>query len=573
MIGRVFGSAIACTSLLSLSLVEARPLLPLSWVQPPLSLQQRPGTAALATPIPPTQGVIRGRVIDDGSGEAVSGASVSLLFAGGERIATADGEGRFEASGLAPGSYRVYATSAGYVEGRHGQRIPGEDGTSVDVNGGQATSGIVVRLRRAGVIAGRIFDASGEGLSGIEIELHARLYLAGGATWRPVAFARTGEFGAFRLSDLEPADYRVKAHTGGQRRSATTEPPTVYAPTYFPQTMWPDEALSVTVSAGQELAGVDFALLAVETFDVNGVVVDPGHELGRTTVQYAPAETPGPGRTVAVASDGTFRIPDLIPGEYVLRTIPPELSIPPMAIPGVPVRVDDHQSGVELITRRGARLEGRIIGDRGRPLSFDLSTLRLGLEMRPGDGSIFLTDLVAAVRSDGAFSLGGAVWPATLRVSELPAGWFVKTVRFSGRDITHDATAFGEGVRRGLEVVLTDEPARLTDVSGSVTDRRGNAVSNYMVVVFPADRDRWRQPSPFVHGLRPNQDGRYRVQSLPPADYLAVAVTSLPQNAWADIQVIDQLWSQATPFQLEEGQQVTVNLQLSRTPAGLPAVR
>ena len=499
---------------------------------------------------------------------------MSLVYPGGERLVTTDTEGRFDARGLEPGSYRVYGKANGYIESQYGQRLPGEGGTYVEVIGGRITADITVRLRRASVVGGRIFDESGDGFAGVEVELHRRQYLPRGVTWVPVAFGQTDALGLFRIGELQPAEYRIKAYTPGHPRPVNADGNVVYAPTYFPSTTRLEEALPLVVSAGQELLGVDFALLAVQTFDVTGIVIDPMNPtLGRAAVRYTRTDTQGLGETVQVAADGTFRIPGLVPADYVLRGIPPNLSMPAAAIPGFQVTVDDHLSGVELVVNRGARLEGRIVADGGRPLTFDPSQLRVGLEMRPGNGGIILAASMASVQSDGTFSLDGAVQPTTLAISKLPPPWAVQAVRLNGRDITHDATDFGEGVVRGLQVVLTDAPVGPTRVSGLVTDHTGDAVSNYIVVVFPENRDRWWPPAPFVHAMRPGQDGQYRIQALPPADYLAVAVESLPQFSWADVEVLAQLWPHATRFRLDDGSHVTVNLRLSRTPAGLPVVR
>ncbi|MDP6581841.1 MAG: hypothetical protein QF681_14400 [Vicinamibacterales bacterium] len=65
------------------------------------------------------------------------------------------------------------------------------------------------------------------------------------------------------------------------------------------------------------------------------------------------------------------------------------------------------------------------------------------------------------------------------------------------------------------------------------------------------------------------QGGNYRIDGLPPADYLAIAVDSLPRFAATSPEVLERLWPQATPFRLDDGEQQLLNLRLARTPAGL----
>ena len=84
-------------------------------------------------------------------------------------------------------------------------------------------------------------------------------------------------------------------------------------------------------------------------------------------------------------------------------------------------------------------------------------------------------------------------------------------------------------------------------------------------------------PSPFVRRVRADPGGRYHIERLPPADYLALALEPLPSTARGIGQrpappgpeLLERLWSQATPFQLADGEQQVLNLSLARTPPGL----
>ena len=82
---------------------------------------------------PTDEGVVQGQVVDDGTGQPIPEAYVSVSGSDGETVATADADGRYELRGLAPGSYRVFARAGGYVEGEHGQRQPADPGRMVEV--------------------------------------------------------------------------------------------------------------------------------------------------------------------------------------------------------------------------------------------------------------------------------------------------------------------------------------------------------------------------------------------------------------------------------------------------------
>jgi hypothetical protein len=230
------------------------------------------------------------------------------------------------------------------------------------------------------------------------------------------------------------------------------------------------------------------------------------------------------------------------------------------------VTVEDDVSGVEVMLKRGDRVEGRIIRDGARRLPFDPKSLRLGAELRGGlFGMHFAFAVASPVQADGSFALQNVVGPTTFRVSDLPEGWMVKSVSVDGVDVTDKPVDLGGGATHRAEIVLTD--AR-TEINGRVTDQAGRPATNYIVVVFPADQAKWRPPSRVVQATRSRHDGSYRFDRLPPTDYLAAALVSLPWGAWTDTGLLERLQASATQFRLDDGEQQVLDLRLSPAPEG-----
>jgi hypothetical protein len=328
---------------------------------------------------------------------------------------------------------------------------------------------------------------------------------------------------------------------------------------------------------------VDFALVTITPRVVTGTLIDPTEpRFDHAQVIMSPlgGSTFGE-QTVPVASDGRFQVRNVLPGDYMLHAQDPgfwqdSAKFARWFAAAQLITVVDDLADVKLVARRGAHVEGRLVRDGGETLPFDPGTIRVGiaqwLESRPG-----ITDFQRqigagppGVQSDGTFTMEIPGGPSSLQVENLPQNWTVKTIRLDGSDITDRPTDFGDGGRRRVEIALTD---RVANVTGRVTDRNGRVVGNYTVVIFPEDKDHWKPPTRFVRGARPLQDGSFRIEALPPGDHLAIAVDSLPQDAWVDPGVLDRLYPLATRFRLSEGEQRTLQLKLSPTPEGLLAER
>ena len=84
------------------------------------------------------------------------------------------------------------------------------------------------------------------------------------------------------------------------------------------------------------------------------------------------------------------------------------------------------------------------------------------------------------------------------------------------------------------------------------------------MVVFSDDpqkltlaQNRW------MSSARPDQDGRYRVTSLPPGRYFAIAVDYVAQGEWQDPDWLARAAKKATTFTLDEGTNKTLDLKLA----------
>src|SRR5262245_48575470 len=156
-------------------------------------------------------GVIAGRVVND-AGRPVPGAQIFVIKAGvkldsGRQFSTADDEGNFSATGLAPGSYKISAYVPGYVvAGAEADRDYHRPGENVTIN-----------LIRGGVLTGRVTDSYGEPMAGVCVEAIKVRKLEDGQKYfqpfwgTPNSRRLTDDRGVYRLYGLEPGVYVVGA--------------------------------------------------------------------------------------------------------------------------------------------------------------------------------------------------------------------------------------------------------------------------------------------------------------------------------------------------------------------------
>jgi hypothetical protein len=113
----------------------------------------------------------------------------------------------------------------------------------------------------------------------------------------------------------------------------------------------------------------------------------------------------------------------------------------------------------------------------------------------------------------------------------------------------------------GLEIVLTNRP---TTITGGVTTADGTPVKDYTVVFFAEDPQKWVAPSSrWVVGTRPDNEGHYKIGTLPPGSYYAIAVEYIPQGEWGDPELLDRLRTKAQRVDVNEGDTRTLDLKIS----------
>jgi hypothetical protein len=532
---------------------------------------------------------ITGRVVAADTGSPIRRAQININSrdANFNRVVATDGDGRYELTALPAGRYHLSVNKAGFVALEYGQARPFEAGKPLDVTAGQALDKIDFSLPRGSAITGRITDEFGDPITDVQVRA-LRYQFVNGARQLVDAgrMAQTDDLGAYRIFGLMPGDYIVRASMRPNMppgpRNAETEP-TGYPGTYFPGVSDVSQAQTVTATLGQEVSSIGFSLVPARLSRISGTVTgSDGRPLTGAVVMLRARGGAGMGpmrMNIAnlgnnqVRADGSFQMMNVPPGEYVLdvqqrpRAVRnmQDINLAQLEFASMPLSVSGGDiDNLAIATTPGVTVSGRMAYQgQGAPRPTGQVTAT-----PPSGGPAPIGAMITArvlgggrVNSDGTFELRGLAGPQVIRLQGIPAGWALKSITLDGADITDAGYDFRPGNNMtGLVITLTD---RLTDVTGSVRDARGQPVSDYVLVAFPEDTRLWVPQSRFVQTTRPNQNGTFNIKALPPGRYLAAVVPSLETGLQNDPAVLAQLRPHAHSFSLAEGQTLNLNLEMA----------
>lgn len=523
-------------------------------------------------------GRIAGKVVAADTGKPVPNAPIRAIRLvgvgrGEQSQVRTDAQGHFEFPDLLPGSYELTVTVSGFITMNFGQSLT-PPGKLIDLKDGEHFDQADVSLPRPSAVEGRLLDEFGDPAPGVAVQVASVYYAAGARRLMPVNSSQTNptdDKGQFRIDGLSPGSYYVVALSGPFASTSNGAAPgpgdsdrAGFAPTFYPGTSVPGDAKPVTVQLGHDTVDVSFALVPARMATLSGTVVDASGQPPRGALLMLLPLSGGDVRMIAIArfiagADGAFRFRNVPWGTYVIQANGPGGTLVGQGGFGSLVVTAGALELANLTVRINppATLRGHLTFEGGTTPP-PAGSVRV--QPRPTnfvDGPIGGGPRPSTTKDDLTFEVSGL---AGLNVvaAMAPPPWVVKSVIAGGKDVTDAPIDFRSGDVNDVEIVLT---SRVASVSGAVFD--GDKPSSYYgVIVFSEDSSKWTFPSRFVAFGGPNQQGRFAVQGLPPADYLAIALPSLAPGTEMGPDLLESLRPLATKFSLAEGETKTLDLKL-----------
>jgi hypothetical protein len=425
---------------------------------------------------------------------------------------------------------------------------------------------------RGGVIVVRVTDEAGRPRANVEVHAFTRSSEDAPNRLRPVTNGsqiersarlvptKTDDRGEYRLYNLPPGQYWVKAQEDGAQISETSDPPDgrmlMYPPTFYPGTTQIRDAEPVLLEVGQERR-IDIMLVPWRTAHVSGHVIaaDGTPARGYVVLQTMDGTGVEEAQYSTALTEGEFRFSNVPPGEYVITK-------PSVATEGftqrdfgsLPITVaGENLTNLVITTVASGSLSGRIVFD-GDPPPRDADRSDFTLETLGPENS---RRSWADPEADWSFTLESIEEPVTLQLSGRAGleDWLLEEVTLASADVTDTPLRNAEG----LIVVLTQ---RFGKVEGAVIDKRGTMVSGCRVLVFAEDPAHWISSNRLGSGMT-DARGRFGPIRLLPGRYLVVAghASEIPTRPDAD--ALNRLKGRATA--LTVGERESKSIQLTAT--------
>lgn len=417
-------------------------------------------------PVNRNSGSISGRITVDGKPKA--GLVVELLATdtNGPRRpiakATTSKTGKYVLTGVESGTYDVSPTAPTLILPQQGKS--GQSGKSVTIETGERVKGIDFDLVSKGSISGRVLDVSGAPVKGQTVEL----ILRGEDNYsRPFyssapANHTTDDEGVYRIAGVPPGRYIVKVGIA-YGLAADGPGPGRKNNVYYPETFHPNadeasKATEVEVAPGRETIDVDITLgRPLRIYEIVGqlIVVETGAPVPNVGLEVITASGNGKASThlsgaFSSNANGEFRIPNALPGHYVIAPENDRIS----NTYGDPISFDvkdEDVTGLKITMHSASTLNGIVTveGNGGPPIAEVLSKLMISAHTL--SDNLMSATVSAPVNADGGFRISG-IRPGKVSLfsfvpREGPAALRILRIERNGMELRN-----GIDVRAGEEI-------------------------------------------------------------------------------------------------------------------------
>jgi len=498
---------------------------------------------------------LSGTVVNVLTGEPIRRALVQIYMGPGQASLT-DDSGHFEFNGLPPGQASVTVQKPGFFsEGEAARK--GSSPALVTV--GPEADAIVLKLIPEAAIQGKIQSEDGEPIEAAPVMAFALHINNGHKIWDQAGSARTDEYGEFRIANLTPDTYYLKAgpklrSSFPNARSATRQ--LGFAAAYYAGTPARESATAIELVPGQQFEA-RLLLKPEPLFHITGAISGLSDSQG-TSVQVVNQY----GEAVRVPvrlnqETGEFQA-NVPAGSYLLRaTTWSERGRPSSA--EVPLVVDSDVDRLQIALSPPhsipviVKLEPVHRHERSELQSVRLVSVRFRVT-DPARAAPEYSSNVEKTQNRLALVIHDLA-AGKYSVEVQPVGdWYVRQAQCGDTDLLSDELTVLPGVETPpIEIVLRDDGA---SVNGKVAIGEGR--KRAAVVVLPARAAEkakmvWTSPR-----------GDFAESGLAPGEYDVIALDRGDALEYANPEVMSKYLTRGTHIALQADESRSISLDLVR---------
>jgi hypothetical protein len=492
---------------------------------------------------------VKGIVTNAVTGEPLRKAYVRLEGKG-DSSAITDDKGRFSIEKIEPGGHSLEAERPGFLR----------DEVWLKLTAGQSLTDLAIALMPQASIAGRVVDDEGDIWNHANVTLYRSVRKQGRRQLEYQGGGEVDDRGAFRLAELQPGKYYVAAKPDNswesRFRSARSDG-LLLQPTWYPGSIDDGAATPVTLTAGQELGGIEIQLRRGAVRNIKGRLAGlsqipklPGQSSygnPRIFVSRTSGLAEGTDYGSSVLPDGSFEVIAVPPGEYQLKVV--EGFPRRMTLGTATVQVDDRDVDDVIINVQPPRaLRGKVTLEGTSTVK--VSELPITLSGEPPDEPTVLPQEDGSIVFD---QLGMGRY----RVYAGNLDMYLKTVRFGDTESQDGTFSLADSAVGSLEVVVSARGARVTGTvpqnSGATTNRTSQ------VVLIPDTSDAEKRES-LTQRVGLDQNGAFTIHAIPPGSYSLYAAEDVPADAWSDPDFLQEVAAKGVKLQLGEGESKSIEV-------------
>ena len=487
--------------------------------------------------------IISGRVVAGDTGNPVRNARVGIDAGSTSAVALTDGDGQFTIGPISADARALSVSRTGFTTAS-----------------APASDGIEIRLSKAAVITGRVFDDSGAPLPLMNVVALRRERRSGHVACDRVESTETDELGDYRLFGLPPGEFVVAA-APGRRGTATSSipisPENLVLNHFYGPAEVPERARPIELHAGDEIPGIDItvALPAFETLRPQNAPRPPSPAAGVIRGRLLRADglparrgqvwlTPGEGNFAPYPTisddEGRYEFRNLRAGTYRLSANDFGFARTTYGAGGpsgrglLTLKAEEVVDGIDMTFSPGTVIAGRVLDEFGDAMQH--ADVRLErIEVFKGRRRLAPVPGVVSRQTDdqGRFRLFGLP-PGRYLVSAVvgdvtpgaqSADWpgYARTY-YPGTPVPSEAQTLE--IASGQQFLGIDFPlarGRIARIAGTARASDGAPLRGSVSITQSV---RSGALATAIQTVRTDEDGHFEFARLPPGEYVLQAATS-----------------------------------------------